>query len=276
MELRVTNGNNHFSHTPEIKNNTENEKGSEARIAKAARDFESLLTSMMLKSMAQGKEGGLFGGGSEDGGFGGDYFDMIFQQEIASKFSEGKGLGIADMLFRKITGKPLPSDIPAIKLNSFEDVPIKNYDTGLRSLQPGEKSLNRLRQYEKYIDEASEKFGVNKNLIKSVILTESAANEKAVSKAKAKGLMQLIDSTASDMGVNNVWNPRENIMGGTKYLSQMLRQYNGDLKLALAGYNAGPGNVNKYNGVPPFDETKKYITRVMSYMNHLKEADNEA
>jgi Rod binding domain-containing protein len=230
---------------------------------------------MMLKSMNRSEKGGLFGGGSEEGGFGGDYFDMIFQQEIAAKFSEGKGLGIADILYRKITGKPLQESIPKIRLNNLEDIPIKNHDNSLRSLQPSKQSLKRLELYDKYIDEASEKYGVNKNIIKSVILTESAANVKAVSKANAKGLMQLIDSTASDMGVNNVWNPQENINGGTKYLSKMLRQYNGDLKLALAGYNAGPGNVQKYNGIPPFDETKKYITRVMSYMNHLDEVNNE-
>ena len=71
------------------------------------------------------------------------------------------------------------------------------------------------------------------------------------------------------MGVKNVWDPKENIYGGTKYLGQMLRQYNGDVKLSLAAYNAGPGNVNKYGGVPPFKETENYISRVLSYYNYL-------
>ncbi|MEW6653804.1 MAG: lytic transglycosylase domain-containing protein, partial [Bacteroidota bacterium] len=103
--------------------------------------------------------------------------------------------------------------------------------------------------------------------------TESAANNKAVSRAKAKGLMQLIDSTASDMGVRNVFNPRENILGGTKYFAQMLRQYSGDVKLALAAYNAGPQNVAKYKGVPPFEETKNYINKVLGYLDHFKESE---
>jgi len=86
--------------------------------------------------------------------------------------------------------------------------------------------------------------------------------------------MQLIDSTASNMGVKNVWDPKENIFGGTKYLSQMLRKYNGNVNLALASYNAGPVNVQKYGGVPPFEETQNYIKRVIGYFNHLNGEDN--
>jgi Rod binding domain-containing protein len=274
MELKVTNNTNHFISTPEISDtNTKNLSVSdEQRLAKAARDFETLLTSMMIKSMTSASEEGFMGSES----FGGDYFDMIFQQQMASKFTEGSGLGIAEMLFQKLTGKSLKEMDTSLKLNKTGYSPVYNIDKGLPSLQPGSRSLKRLEKYEDIIREASNEYGVSPNIIKSVILTESAANENARSKANAKGLMQLIDSTAADMGVSDVWNPRENIMGGTKYLSKMLRQYNGDLKLALAGYNAGPGNVQKYNGVPPFEETQNYITRVMSYMNHLNEGANEA
>ena len=98
-----------------------------------------------------------------------------------------------------------------------------------------------------------------------------SAKENALSKANAKGLMQLIDSTATDMGVKNVWNPAQNIEGGTKYISKMLKKYDGDVELSLAAYNAGPGNVDKYNGIPPFDETQKYVKRVLGYLNYLDE-----
>jgi Rod binding domain-containing protein len=278
MDLKVTNSTSHYSTTPEISDTNTNTKtktasaNDEQHLAKVARDFETLLTSMMLKSMTSSTEDGLM----DEDSFGGDYFNMIFQQEMASKISEGEGLGIAEALFQKLTGKSLKDVDTDVKLNDTEYDPVYNIDNGLPSLQPSNSSLKRLEQYEDIIQDASDQYGVSPNIIKSVILTESAANENAKSSANAKGLMQLIDSTASDMGVNNVWDPRENIMGGTKYLSKMLRQYDGDLKLALAGYNAGPGNVQKYNGVPPFEETQKYITRVMSYMNHLKEGTNEA
>jgi len=276
MELKVTNNASHFSTTPEISDttSTKSSANNEQRLAKAAKDFETLLTSMMIKSMTStGSEDGIMG--SSDS-FGGDYFDMIFQQALASKFTEGKGLGVAEMLFQKLTGKSLKEVDTNLKLNNTQYDPVYNIDKGLPSLQPSNQSLKRLEKYDSIIEEASTEYGVDPVIIKSVILTESAANENARSGANAKGLMQLLDSTASDMGVSNIWDPKENIMGGTKYLSKMLRQYNGDLKLALAGYNAGPGNVQKYNGVPPFEETQKYITRVMSYMNHLNEGGNEA
>jgi soluble lytic murein transglycosylase-like protein len=272
IELKITNINKHFSQP--IVSDKVNEIASrfspeeKTKIAKAAKQFESLLTSMMLKSMTA-TTNGMFG---EDS-LGGDYFDTIFESQLADHITKGKGMGVADVLFKKLTGEAMTPDLklnlksinplrekPKISLNNLERSSVIN---------PSNQSLNRLSRFENIITEASDKFGIDKNLIRSVILAESAANDKAISTAKAKGLMQLIDSTAKDMGVRNVWDPRENIMGGTKYLAGLLRQYNGDVKLALAGYNAGPGNVQKYEGIPPFEETKNYITRVMGYFNHL-------
>ncbi len=131
-----------------------------------------------------------------------------------------------------------------------------------------------MSNYDDIIQQASETYGVDKNIIKSVILAESSAKENAVSTANAKGLMQIIDSTAKYLGINNVWDPKENIMGGAKYLSELLRKYNGNLKFALAGYNAGPGNVDKYNGIPPFTETQTYVKRVIGYLKNFEEPKN--
>ena len=268
MNLKVTNE-QHFKFAPEVNSNISAKD--KAKLQKVAKEFESLFTSMMLKSMTKNTDG-LFG----DNSLGGDYFDMIFQNEIASKISEGKGIGIADFIYKKLADKyvdPGDNDININNSQPAEKIPekidLKNHDEDFFSIPPSKSSLERLNKYESIIDQASEIYNVNKNLVKSVILAESAAKEKAVSGTNAKGLMQLMDDTAQEMGVDNSLDPKENIFGGTKYLSQMLRLYNGDVSLALASYNAGPGCIEKYNGVPPFEETKNYITRVLGYFNHF-------
>lgn len=115
-------------------------------------------------------------------------------------------------------------------------------------------------------EEAAEKYDVPVNLLMAVGKAESGYNADAVSSAGAMGVMQLMPSTAAALGVDNAFDARSNIMGGAKYLSQKLQQYNGDIDLTLAAYNAGSGNVEKYGGVPPFDETINYIRRIREYM----------
>lgn len=115
-------------------------------------------------------------------------------------------------------------------------------------------------------EEAAEKYNVPLNLLMAVGKAESGFNADAVSSAGAQGVMQLMPSTAAALGVDNAFDARSNIMGGAKYLSQKLQQYNGDIDLTLASYNAGSGNVEKYGGVPPFDETINYIRRIREYM----------
>ncbi|MDB5051645.1 MAG: hypothetical protein JWO30_4716 [Fibrobacteres bacterium] len=122
------------------------------------------------------------------------------------------------------------------------------------------------------VDLASRTYGVSANLIKSVIKAESNNQPLAVSGAGAKGLMQLMDSTASDMGVRNVFNANENILGGTRYLKQMLERFQGDETKALAAYNAGPAVVERFNGVPPYEETKAYVEKILKAKKTLDDA----
>jgi len=302
MELKITN-NKHLNAAASTQTDAEKQK-----ISKASREFESLMTNMMLKSMFETTEGGLLG--KSESGSGADMFDGIFTQELSGSFSKGKGLGIAQQIYKSMTGEDLPSDqkVNDLKRNIYihtqnkkenkstpenliekrnktdnevlESVNAVEETKGISSpeiptVKPSTSSLERVSKYDEIIDKAADKYGIDRNLVKSVILAESAGNNSAKSSAKAKGLMQLMDGTASDMGVHNVWDPKQNINGGTKYLSQLLRQYSGDVKQTLAAYNAGPGNVEKYNGIPPFKETKNYVNRVMAYINHFESKGNE-
>ena len=108
--------------------------------------------------------------------------------------------------------------------------------------------------------------GLEPALVKAVIKTESDGNPRCVSRAGAMGLMQLMPANVKEAGISDPFDPEQNISAGTKQLSDLLGQYHGDLDLALAGYNAGPGNVHKYGGVPPFTETRHYIQRVRAAM----------
>ncbi|MFZ5947796.1 MAG: transglycosylase SLT domain-containing protein [Stygiobacter sp.] len=257
----------HFTKPIDIKSRYD-EKQKE-KIASASKQFESVLTAMMLKSMNK-TTGGLFG---DEDGYGNDMFDTIFEQEIAQKMSATKSLGIAEILYRKITGENMPDEFKFRLSSKLNPIKVNNTQVpaDATKVKPSNSSLERIDKFNNHIEEASKTFGVDKVIIKSIILAESAGNHKAVSTTKAKGLMQLMDSTAIDMGVKNVFNPKENIFGGTKYFAQLFRQYSGDLKLALAAYNAGPQNVEKYNGIPPFAETKSYINKVLSYLEHFNE-----
>lgn len=125
-----------------------------------------------------------------------------------------------------------------------------------------DSSIGKEKNLDEIFKNASQKYGVPIQLLKAVGKVESNFNPKAVSSSGAGGIMQLMPATARGLGVTDVFDPEQNINGGAKYLSQLLKMYDGDLTLTLAGYNAGPGNVAKYGGVPNFKETKNYIVKV--------------
>ncbi|MGE5422312.1 MAG: lytic transglycosylase domain-containing protein [Ignavibacteriales bacterium] len=118
------------------------------------------------------------------------------------------------------------------------------------------------------IKNASETYGIDEKVIRAVIKNESSFNPSAVSHCGAQGLMQLMPSTAKSLGVTDSFDPEQNIMAGTKYLKHKLDEFGGDLKLALAAYNAGSGAVRKYGGVPPYKQTMAYVNKVINSIDY--------
>ncbi len=276
------------------------------KLQRAVREFESVFVGYMLKSMRNTIEKA----DNPTEGFGADMMEGLFDVELAKHVSKNGNLGLADMLYQKLTGEKLPRAVRAAEVQmpvptvqatgsvrNISDVIGKQNEHSARAavLQPAKNAaepvatkaatveptarianslMKRLESFDDFIAKASETHGVEKSLIKAVIAAESNARVSAQSPKNAKGLMQLIDSTATEMGVRNVWDPQQNIMGGTRYLKQLLDAFGGDEVLALASYNAGPGNVQKYRGVPPFKETQAYVQRVMKFMELFASGEN--
>lgn len=148
-----------------------------------------------------------------------------------------------------------------MKINALRSQGEDEAQIGSQGADASEQSMDAI------FAEAAERYDVPLNLLKAMGKAESGFDANAVSPAGAQGVMQLMPSTAKSLGVEDPFDARSNIMGGAKYISQKLKQYNGNIDLALAAYNAGSGNVAKYGGVPPFSETRNYIARIKGYMN---------
>ncbi|MBM4255202.1 MAG: lytic transglycosylase domain-containing protein [Deltaproteobacteria bacterium] len=125
--------------------------------------------------------------------------------------------------------------------------------------------------FDRLIRAACARYGVEFELVKAVIKAESAFNPWAISRAGARGLMQLMPETAADHGVADIHSPRQNIEGGVRHLRLLLERYDGNVTLALAAYNAGAGAVSKYNGIPPYQETQQYVRKVLRFREAYRE-----
>ncbi len=163
----------------------------------------------------------------------------------------------------------------------FTDAPTdKRYKVFMRDLKKDRELRTKLKyassvnpaEYEQLIKICSDKYGVNPSLVKAVIHAESGYNPNAVSSKGAGGLMQLMPETARSLKVADLYNPKDNVEGGVKYLRFLLDTFRGDVSLALAAYNAGLHKVAKYGGIPPYNETRTYVNRVLSYMKSYQES----
>ncbi len=142
--------------------------------------------------------------------------------------------------------------------------PKSEYELRKASLEP-RVSPRVTRAYDPAIKRASKEHGVSAALVKAVIAAESGFDPLAISRKGAQGLMQLMPDTAKDLGVDDALDPWQNIDGGTRYLGKMIERFPGELALAVAAYNAGPEAVTRHQGVPPYQETRTYVKRVLRY-----------
>jgi len=241
-----------------------NQQDSSLRNQAVAREFEALFIQTMMQSMRKTV------GDNEliPQSFGEKIYTDILDTEYAGMMANTANFGLANLILKQI--EQTGGDSGSINgLRGLGSQPWLMDNRFIPSFNNNPASLDQLRKqvsaWKDHVDEASKTWDVDSSLISAVIAAESAGNQYAVSRAGAKGLMQLMDGTAAMLGTGNVFNARQNIMSGTQYLRTLLDRYDNNEKLALASYNAGPGAVDKYNGVPPYRETVDYVNKVARF-----------
>jgi soluble lytic murein transglycosylase-like protein len=235
------------------------------QIKNVAREFESMFTSMMLRAMRNTvNDAGLIPNGTGA---------KIYTGMLDEEYSKISSLGLSNLIIKELENYDNPEDVlkglsggTTTLINDVGSTSNPLYTSNERPLSKNQ--LTNMQKWLPLIKEASQMYNLDPELISAVIIQESGGNPYAVSRAGAKGLMQLMDSTAQELGVQEVFSPRENIMAGSKYLRKMLDRF-GDETLALASYNAGPGAVAKYNGIPPYRETQGYVQKVKNLRSQI-------
>lgn len=243
-------------------------RSADDRIMKTAREFEAMFAGYMLKNMNNAVQRDPLVKKS----MGESVFQDMLMDEYAKTISENGSFGLSGMLYRTLKNDPATLSAYTDKMHEYnakkyamQAASFTNGDFGeIEGLKNRDSVDVRMKKLEPYIRSAARRNGVDADLVAAVIRQESGGDAYAVSQSGAKGLMQLMDSTARELGVRNVFDRASNIEGGTRYLKKLLASYNNDLELALAAYNAGPEAVAKHGGVPPYPETRNYVDSVMA------------
>ena len=257
----------------------------QAALEKSAKEFEGVFLNTLLKAMRQTvPENELFNGGGAT-----KFYRQMHDAEIARTLATGhSGMGIADMIVRQLSREPADNPVipdsggavlgpPAPKVlaryreavsSGPESVARKRLS--LLATQQGAAVADTLKRFDREIESAARKSGLDPALILSVVMEESGGDPGALSAKGAMGLMQLMPDTATELGVEDRSNAAENLLGGARYLADMLGKFAGKLDVALAAYNAGPGTVERLGGkIPPYPETRGYVNRVLDRYEKL-------
>lgn len=256
----------------------------------AGREFERLLVEQMLRSMQESLDEGMF----SQQGVSNDWYGSLFNQELSRELTEGPGLGVARTLLQQLDTEGGTPDSLAEGLRSLRGAgsqaglasldrafELRRREREAESLEPL-ASLERRSEYYRaaraestatradsprkselkaLVREVAAQVGVDERLALALVETESGFNSRARSPKGALGLTQLMPDTARGLGVHDPLDPRQNVKGGLTYLKNMLERYQ-DRRLALAAYNAGPGAVDRHEGIPPYKETRAYVARI--------------
>ena len=248
------------------------------KLEEASQGFEALFIQILFRAMRNTVPKSNF----SQRGLDYDIFMGMFDEEISKRIAKRDSIGLSRVIYNTIekdlhrkNSIPIRREKYPIELKpETKPMPLNREDNDIiyKRLNSLYEEVNR---FEPIIEKAAEKYNIEPSLIKAVIAKESGGKHYAISSSGAKGLMQLKDKTAEELGIKQIFDPEENIFGGTAYLKKMLERHNGNLMLALASYNAGPGNVGKYGGIPPFKETNDYIMRVLKFFEIFRQKDAE-
>jgi soluble lytic murein transglycosylase-like protein len=199
----------------------------------------------------------------------------VLRNGFSIRYERQQNMGLMTRLYVNADGSSFV-DVPTVEIDHIETAPDDAQATKERPAFNAKHGTEPPVDLDRVVATASDAYRLDPDLVNSVIRAESGFNVRAVSPKGAQGLMQLMPQTASQLGVQNAFDPQANVEGGTRYLRELLERYNFDLIKALAAYNAGPERVERYGGVPPYYETKAYVARIVRDFNKKKLAAKSA